>query len=165
MNVPFDGTILTVGVLNMLPTSRGTLTLASRDPTADPLIDPNYYDTEVDRCILRCALRRNIAAMETEAGQSMIQEEFPPKNYAALTSKATDEQLDGRIRRAGSTWFHAGGTCSMGQVVDTDLRVKGVDNLRVVDAGVIPTPIAAHFQVATYALAEQAADIMSGRTA
>lgn len=165
INAPFDGSIITTGILNVLPTSRGRLTLPSLDPTADPLIDPNYYATEVDRAVLRYALRRNLAAMETPAGQSMIEGEFPPKDYPTLSSNSTDEELDDRIRRAGSTWFHAGGTVSMGRVVDTQLRVYGVDNLRVVDASVIPAPIAAHFQVPTYALAEQAADIISSHSA
>lgn len=57
--------------------------------------------------------------------------------------------------------FHGCGTCSMGKVVDADLRVKGVRNLRVVDASVIPIAIGAHIQAVVYALAEQAAVITS----
>ena len=52
------------------------------------------------------------------------------------------------------------GTASMGQVVDTDLRVKGVKHLRIVDTSVFPVVLAANLQVATYALAEQAAEII-----
>lgn len=57
--------------------------------------------------------------------------------------------------------YHPIGTCAMGKVVDSSLRVVGVDNLRVVDASVIPTPITAHIQSTVYALAEQAADIIA----
>lgn len=57
--------------------------------------------------------------------------------------------------------FHGAGTCSMGAVVDTDLRVKGVENLRIVDASVIPIALGAHIQAAVYALAEQAAVLIS----
>jgi choline dehydrogenase-like flavoprotein len=57
--------------------------------------------------------------------------------------------------------YHPIGTCAMGKVVDSSLHVIGVDNLRVVDASVIPTPITAHIQSTVYALAEQAADIIA----
>lgn len=57
--------------------------------------------------------------------------------------------------------FHASGSCAMGTVVDTELRVKGVKNLRVVDASVFPISIGAHIQAAVYAMAEQAAVIIS----
>lgn len=58
------------------------------------------------------------------------------------------------------TLYHPAGSASMGKVVDTDLRVKGIDRLRVVDASVIPTPLATHIQMCIYALAEHAADII-----
>ena len=60
-----------------------------------------------------------------------------------------------------SSSYHGCGSCSMGTVVDTDLRVKGVGHLRIVDVSVIPIPIGAHIQAAVYALAEQAAVIIS----
>ena len=161
VNIPFDGSILSIGILNLLPTSRGTITLRSADTAAHPLIDPNYYATETDRVVMRAAMRRNMAAMETPEGQSMVAAEVPPKHYPALTSKSTDEELDARMRRCASTWFHPAGTASVGKVVDTECRVFGVDGLRVVDASVLPTPISAHYQVATYAIAEQMAEIIA----
>lgn len=60
------------------------------------------------------------------------------------------------------TSFHSMGTFAMGSVVDTDLKVKGVGNLRVVDTSIFPVPLTGHLQVATYAMAEQAADIIYG---
>jgi choline dehydrogenase-like flavoprotein len=59
-----------------------------------------------------------------------------------------------------STLYHAGGTAAMGRVVDTELRIYGVTGLRVVDASVLPVPLASHYQVCVYALAEQAADMI-----
>ena len=163
MNIPLDGSIISIGLLNLLPTSRGTVTLASADPTADPVIDPNYYATEVDRVILRTAMRRNMAAFESPAGQAVVAEEVAPPGYPKLTSKSTDEELDARVKRCAASFYHTAGTASMGLVVDTECRVKGVEKLRVVDASVVPTPISAHYMVCIYALAEQMAAIIAGK--
>ena len=162
LNVPFDGTCMTVGVLNLLPTSRGSVTLASTDPTADPLIDPNYYATEADRVIARQGVRLALQAFESSAGQQIVDGEFlPPGTTKQLTLQSTDEEIDDRMKRFAATWFHPTGSCSMGKVVDTNLKVKGTENLRVVDASVMPCPIGAHYQVATYAIAEQAAELIT----
>lgn len=59
--------------------------------------------------------------------------------------------------------FHPAGTASMGTVVDSDCKVKGVDGLRVVDASILPLPIAAHYQASMYAVAEAGADIILGK--
>ncbi|KAL8702859.1 MAG: hypothetical protein Q9201_003972 [Fulgogasparrea decipioides] len=163
MNIPLDGSIISIGILNLLPTSRGRLALASTNPVADPLIDPNYYSTQFDRAVLRAAMRRNMAAFETPEGQAVVAEEIAPAGFPSLTSKSTDEELDARVRRAAASFYHAAGTASMGRVVDTECRVKGVDGLRVIDASVIPTPISAHYMVVVYALAEQMAEIIAGK--
>ncbi|KAL8947727.1 MAG: hypothetical protein Q9222_006023 [Ikaeria aurantiellina] len=163
MNVPFDGSIISIGLINLLPTSRGTVTLASTDPSAHPAIDPNYYATEVDRVILRASMRRNMAAFESPAGQAVVAEEVAPAGFPALTSKSTDEQLDARVMRCAASFYHTAGTASMGKVVDTECRVQGVEALRIVDASVVPTPISAHYMVCIYALAEQMAAIIAGK--
>jgi len=163
MNIPMDGSIISIGILNLLPTSRGSVSLASTDPTADPLIDPNYYATHTDRAVLRAAMRRNMSAFETPEGQAVVAEEVPPAGFPALTSKSTDEELDARVRRCAASFYHVAGTASMGQVVDTECRVKGVEGLRVVDASVLPTPISAHYQVLVYAPAEQMAEVIAGK--
>ena len=161
MRIPVDGSIISIGILNLLPTSRGAITLASSDPAADPLIDPNYYSTNTDRVIMRAAMRRNMSAFETPEGQAVVAEEVPPSGFPALTSKSTDEELDSRVRRCAGTFYHAAGTASMGRVVDSECRVKGVAGLRVVDASVLPTPVSAAYQVLVYALAEQMAEILT----
>ena len=163
MNIPLDGSIISIGIINLLPTSRGSITLTSTDPAAAPLFDPNYYATHTDRAVMRAAMRRNMSAFETPEGQAIIVEEVPPAGFPPLTSKSTDAELDARVRRCGGTFYHTAGTASMGRVVDAECRVKGVAGLRVVDASVIPTPISAHFMVAVYALAEQMAEIIAGK--
>ena len=160
MNIPLNGSIISIGIIGLLPTSRGSVTLASTDPTQDPLIDPNYYATHVDRAVLRAALRRNISAFETAEAQAVVAEEVPPAGYPALNSESTDDELDARVRRCAGTFYHTSGTASMGRVVDTECRVKGISGLRVVDASVVPAPISAHYMVMVYALAEQMADII-----
>lgn len=80
-----------------------------------------------------------------------------------LSLDDSDEKLDQRLATTGSTTWHAAGTCSMGKVVDTEFRVRGVERLRVVDASVIPVSLSAHIQAPVYALAEQAAAIIAGK--
>ena len=87
--------------------------------------------------------------------------EVVPAGFEALTSKSTDEDIDKRVKRSAATWFHPAGSAAMWKVVDNELRVMGVERLRVVDESVLPCPIGAHYQVVTYALAEQAADIIT----
>ena len=146
----------------MQPTSRGSISLASKNPLDAPLIDPNYYATEFDKVTLRFGLRQAMKLMlKTPEGQAMVSEEMPPPGYPTIEHGSSDAQIDARVRRVGNTFFHPAGSAAMGTVVDSELRVKGIDKLRVVDASVLPLSICAHYQVVTYALAEQAADIIS----
>lgn len=138
LNVPFDGTCITFGALNLLPTSRGSVRLASANPEDDPLIDPNYFATEADKTVMREGLRMAIRTAESPSGRKMIDEEFTPVGFPALTSASSDEEIDRRIKNVAATWFHPGGSAAMGKVVDTDLRVIGVQNLRVADPSVLP---------------------------
>lgn len=161
MRIPMDGSIISIGIINLLPTSKGSITLASTDPTADPLIDPNYFATEADKVVLRAAMRRNMAAFETPEARAVVKEEVPPQGFPSLTSQSADEELDARIRRCAGTFYHTSGSASMGLVVDTEGKVKGVQRLRLVDASIIPTPISAHYMVCVYALAEQLAEMIA----
>ena len=126
------------------------------------MIDPNYLGTEVDRVVIREGVRCMLAASETSIMSEVIESEHLPEGFPPLTTHSTDTEIDARVRRCACSWWHAAGTASMGKVVDTKLRVKGVDRLRVVDASVFPVPIAVHIQAAVYVLAEQAADIIGG---
>jgi choline dehydrogenase-like flavoprotein len=159
--IPLDGTHMTAAVLGMTPTSRGTVTIASDDPQTPPQIDPNYYATEADRQSFRYGIRQALRLFqETQSGSGIVENEVPPEGYPGLHADSTDAEIDARVSRVGNTFYHAGGSASMGKVVDTQLRVYGVDRLRVVDASVIPIPIAAHYQAIVYAIAEKAADMI-----
>lgn len=100
-------------------------------------------------------------AFETPEGQAIVEHEIVPAGYNPLTSASPDEEIDAHVKRKAATWFHPAGSAAMGKVVDTGLKVFGVDRLRVVDASVLPCPIGAHYQVVTYAIAEQAAELIT----
>jgi choline dehydrogenase-like flavoprotein len=147
-----DGKTITSWVMALTPTSRGSVTIASSDPTAHPVIDPNYYATEADRAALRNGVRKVLALTSNLIGGSLFETE--------LTDHAgdTDAAIDARVKEYGNGLFHPGGTCAMGKVVDGSCRVVGMDGLRVVDASIIPLPLGAHYQATVYALGEKVAD-------
>jgi choline dehydrogenase-like flavoprotein len=163
-DIPFDGTYIGTAVLGLTPVSRGSITLASLNPRDPPIIDPNFYSKEVDHVMIRHAARELMQMFQdTDEGKQMVVGEIPPQGYPVLTAGSSDEEIDHRVRRVGASFFHPGGSAAMGKVVDTDLKVLGVRGLRIVDASIFPVPIAAHYQATVYAVAELAADIISGR--
>jgi choline dehydrogenase-like flavoprotein len=159
MHVPFDGTHIGAVIGVMSPTSRGKISISSASALDPPVIDPHYNETEADRSMMRYGIRRVLKLVRTSLSD-IVQSENPPPPFEALTDTSSDSEIDARVRSEARTFFHAGGTASMGIVVDTELRVLGVDRLRVVDASVLPVTIGAHLQVATYAIAAQAADMI-----
>ncbi|OAP56463.1 hypothetical protein AYL99_09642 [Fonsecaea erecta] len=157
-----DGSLICTSAYNMYPLSRGSVSLGSADPTVPPLIDPNYYAAEADRVIFRDALRKQMRALlATESGKSFVAAEVPPPGFASISHESSDEEIDQRVRVFAETGSHPCGTCAMGRVVDTRLRVKGVKGLRVVDASVFASPIATHHQAAVYAVAEKGASMIA----
>jgi choline dehydrogenase-like flavoprotein len=161
MDAPMGGSCISSTVLGVSPTSRGEITISSADPLAPPVINPNYYATELDRVAIRSAVRKAFKVYQgSDALKDIIECEVPPPGYEHLTATSMDEEIDDRVRRVGITSFHPAGSCSMGRVVDPELRVNGVEGLRVVDASVIPLPLAAHLQVAVYALGARAVDFI-----
>ncbi|RDW58449.1 putative glucose dehydrogenase protein [Coleophoma crateriformis] len=159
-----DGSHVTITIMSMLPTSRGTVKLASSDPTAAPLFDPNYYATEADRYVMRNALRKMMhVMMNTKDGQAMLKGvETVGQGRSPLSPESSDEEIDKLVRERATGISHSAGTAAMGKVVENNLHVHGVRGLRVVDASIIPLPIAGHIQACVYALAEQAVDIIVG---
>lgn len=161
LQLPADGSHLTSFFMLTLPTSRGSVTLASGRANDSTQVDPNYLATELDRHGMREGIRlHNRLVQETSVGKRLIEKEALPEGFPELTAASSDEDIDKLVRAGTMSCFHPAGTASMGKVVDADLRVIGVKGLRVADASVIPTPIAGHYQVPVSAVAEQAADII-----
>ena len=159
--VPTDGTFIATSVMLLLPTSRGSLHILSASPLDAPAIDPNFYDTEIDRTALIHGIRRVLKALlGTSAGKSYIKSEEAPSGMPALTVESSDADIDTRIRMTGLSHAHSAGTAAMGKVVDSQLRVRGVKGLRVADASIFPTAVGGHPQATLYGVAEQAADIL-----
>ncbi|KAL9130377.1 MAG: hypothetical protein Q9217_001435 [Psora testacea] len=158
---PVNGSYLATSVMLLVPTSRGSVKIISASPTDDPAIDPNFYDTEVDRTALIYGTRRVIKALlGTSAGRSYIECEEAPPGIPALKVESSDADIDARIRMAGMSHAHSAGTAAMGKVVDSQLRVKGVKGLRIADASVFPVAIGGHPQATLYGIAEKASDLI-----
>ncbi|RAL13108.1 GMC family oxidoreductase [Aspergillus homomorphus CBS 101889] len=144
--------VFTIAHILVDPVSRGTVSLRSGNPADSPTLNPELLASPVDRSALYECVRDCARAIQDVEGLDAVEWGVDD----SLRGDWSDEAIDNRARRMGSgTVFHPSGTCSMGQVVDGDCRVLGIDGLRVVDAGVIPIPLAAHYQAPMYAIAEQ----------
>ncbi len=146
------------------PKSRGTLRLASKDPSAAPLIDPNFLGErdDVDRLITGFKIMRNVL------GQPALSK-LGGKEVAASAGATTDAQIEQFIRNKADTIYHPVGTCRMGpgpmDVVDAELRVHGIAALRVVDASVMPQVVSGNTNGPTIMIAEKAADLIKAAAA
>ncbi|KAL8958627.1 MAG: hypothetical protein Q9183_005799 [Haloplaca sp. 2 TL-2023] len=84
----------------------------------------------------------------------------PTSSHEKLHPASSDAEIEARIRATGLAHYHTTGTCALGSVVDEQLHVKGVENLRVCDASVLPTPVGGHPQATLYGVAEKAAEMI-----
>jgi choline dehydrogenase-like flavoprotein len=100
---PMGGSHVTTSIMALLPTSRGTVKLASSDPSVPPLYDPNYYSTEADRFVMRSALRQWMQVLtETEEGRWMVKGiETVSEDRQPLTFTSSDEEIDQLVRERG----------------------------------------------------------------
>jgi choline dehydrogenase len=157
---------MTIAAWQQRPDSRGTVRLRSADPFTAPIIQPNYLAEASDRRVLLAGMklaRKLLASKPLEPYYD--HEDFPGPDVQ------TDDQLLDAARQRGTTTFHPMGTCRMGPagdpsaVVDAQLRVHGVEGLRVIDASIMPMMISANLNAATLMIAEKAADIILRRAA
>ncbi|MES1198558.1 MAG: choline dehydrogenase [Pseudomonadota bacterium] len=152
----------TIHACQLRPESRGDVRLASRDPFASPLIDPRYLMAENDRHTLRDAVRMVRQIVGQDALKFYRGAEMRPG-----AEVRTDGEIDAWIRRTAETIYHPVGACRMGvddrAPVDGDLKVRGVKNLRVVDASVMPTLIGGNTNAPTIMIAEKISDVIRGR--
>lgn len=153
---PGGSAIILANVL-LCPMSRGTLKLRSSDPKDAPLLDPNLLANELDRQLIFSGGRLTISMMQGPIGQKLGAQEYGIDK--AIQGDTSDDAMMARLLKTGRTCNHGSGTCSMGSVVDTDCRVKGLEGLRVVDASIFPMPVGAHYQAIVYAVAEQVSSL------
>ncbi|WP_421933283.1 GMC family oxidoreductase [Phenylobacterium sp.] len=155
---------LTIAPCQVRPESRGTIRIKSADPSVYPAIAPNYLSDPLDQEVAVAGLKwgRKIAAQPALAPY-IDHEMLPGPDFN------NDEALLGYARMAGSTIYHPVGTCQMGSgpmaVVDAQLRVRGVEGLRVVDASVMPRLVSGNTNAPTIMIAEKAADMLLGKVA
>lgn len=139
------------------PLSRGSVHIASSDPTQAPLIDPGYFRNGADAKILAEGIKwSDRVANQPVLKKSLGERVQPPEKASIETEKERVEYVKNHI----GTQYHLIGTCTMGEVVDDELRVKGVRNLRVIDASVFPGHVSGNIMASTYAVAEKGADIV-----
>lgn len=150
---------MSVGATLVHVESRGEITLSSNDPFAHPRIDPRYLSDERDlwRLVEGCKLARDIA---TEAPLA----DYSTHEYLPGAHITTDDQWVEHVRSFTETLYHPVGTCVMGptdeDVVDPELRVRGVENLRVADASVMPSIINANTQAVTMVIGKRCAEFI-----
>ena len=154
-----DGDGVTVHACRLRPQSRGEIRLASANPLAPPVVDPNYLAADYDLKVLIAGLRQGRDILAAQAFGPWLREERLPG--AAVQSNA---ELENFIRAAAETEYHPVGTCKMGSdamaVVDEKLRLRGIERLRVIDASIMPAIVSGNTNAPVIMIAEKGADMM-----
>jgi len=159
---PWSG--FTLIAYQLRPESRGEIKLKSASPGDAPAMRPNYLSTPNDQRTIVDGLKLGRSLLGSMHMRNYIRSEYVPGPEVV-----TDAQLLDYARNHGGTVFHPTSTCKMGTdpmaVVDAELRVHGLEGLRVVDASVMPTVVSGNTNAATIMIAEKAADLIRHRTA
>jgi choline dehydrogenase len=154
----------TASACNLRPTSRGHVRIASADPRAHPAITLNYLSTAEDRKIAVDAIR--LTRRIVTGTQAM--KKYEPEEFTPGPAFQTEAELVTAAGNIGTTIFHPIGTCRMGRandpaaVVDPQLRVRGVERLRVIDASIMPTITSGNTNTPTVMIAERGAQMVLG---
>ena len=156
LGVPFDDAY-TFGPAVVKPSSRGQVTLRSPVPHARPRIVHNYLQTDDDQRSLIDGIRLNF---EIHAAPAL--REWRRADFLVPASDSEADIMD-FVQRRAHTVYHPVGTCAMGSVVDAELRVLGLEGLRVVDASVMPTITRGNTNAPTIMIGEKGADLIRGR--
>ncbi|KIW75491.1 hypothetical protein Z517_10232 [Fonsecaea pedrosoi CBS 271.37] len=152
------------------PRSRGTVTLKSKDPLENPVVDCNYLADPLDMLVLSegCRLGNEIVMnLNKVAKQEIVKGSWPSDLTHHTYTKR--EEWEPYVRKEATTCYHAAGTCKMGRdgdkmaVLDEKLQVRGVKGLRVADTSVMPTLHGGHTQMPAYGIGEKAADLIKAR--
>ena len=146
----------TAGALLLAPESRGSVTLRSPDPADAPRILLNFLDAERDRLTARHMIRFMRRFFATPPASDLVSAELGPGPDAD-----SDEAIDAWNRQLVMSGGHPTSTCAMGDVVDAELRVKGVAGLRVVDASVMPRIVRGNTNAPVVMIAEKASDLIA----
>lgn len=157
---------MTVAAWQQRPESSGYVRIRSADPFEPPAINPNYLDKESDRQVLLKGMKLARSLLRSDPLKPYYDfETFPGPKVQ------TDEELLEAAKARGTTTFHPAGTCRMGPetdptaVVDDQLRVHGMEGLRVVDASIMPMMLSANLNAGTLMIADKASDMIRGRPA
>jgi len=155
------GSMFTTGVVLVDVASRGRVRLRGSDPHWKPQMDPAYFDAQSDLDAVRAGCRTAIDIATRGPLAELL-------GKPHLRDADDDEAIDELIRRWTQTLYHPVGTCAMGThddaVVDPELKVRGVDNLRVADASVMPKVTRGNTNAPSIMIGEKAADLLRGRT-
>ncbi len=155
---------LSIGAVLQQPRSQGAVTLRSADPLEAPRIDPAYLSDPGGRDLrlLVEGLKLAREVLRARALAPFVGTPMLPRELAL-----GEAELAAHVRDRGETLYHPVGTCKMGvdalAVVDPELRVRGVEGLRVVDASVLPRIIRGHTQAPAFLVAERAAELLAGK--
>jgi choline dehydrogenase-like flavoprotein len=156
---PHAFSAFTFSVCQLRPQSRGFVRIQSADALQPPAMQPNYLATANDRRTLVAGIRLARRIATTRALAPYIKGEFRPGPTAQ-----SDEDLLEFARAHGATIFHQSGTCRMGRdplaVVDSALRVHGLERVRVIDCSVMPTLTSGNTNLPVIMIAEKAADLI-----
>ena len=154
---------MTLSVYQCRPESKGSIHTKSPDPAAAPVIRPNYLADELDRRTLVAGLKIARRIVGNPALDRYRAFEMNPGDQCQ-----SDDDFLNYARRSGQTAFHVIGTCKMGNdpmaVVDDELRVRGLEGLRVVDASIMPTMVSGNTNASVIMIAEKGAHMIKAAT-